>query len=214
MSIYEDCLNRGINEREMGDLDLSIDLLGDAVKLAESGEQKAHVRNHLGLAYFHRKQYEIAKIEWIAANNISKVCNATSEEATSLRNLSRYQLYSNKEDLECALEAALKALEMAKSQKREELSWFIHGVFSAKHALGIKKGQGKLVRQEARALLKVWRKVPSLERNVWIGGLIMDNVLVIGKVSIFLLNIAKSIAIKKNLKRREEQINKLLNDLK
>ena len=142
------------------------------------------------------------------------MCKVPSEEATSLGNLSRYQLYDNVGDREGALECALKALEMAKSQKRIDLVWFIHRVFSAKNALGIKEGQRKLVRQEARALIKVWRKAPKLERFVWASGLVMDIAIVTGKVSVVFLNIAKSIAIKKNLKRRVDQIEKLIQDLK
>jgi tetratricopeptide (TPR) repeat protein len=218
-SVYKDLLERGINERESGDVDLAVDLLVDAVKIATYGEQKAHARNHLGLAYFHKKQYEFARLEWIAANNISKVCYVPTEEATSLRNLSRHQLYYNekgelnKTQLECALQGALKALQMAKEQKREDLVWFIHGLFSANKALGIKKGQRKLVRQEARALLKVWGKVDKLKRNVWAGGLIMDIAIVTGKVSIFFLKIARDLSDKKNLKRRVDQINLLLEEL-
>lgn len=214
MGIYEDYLEQGIKERETGDLDKAIELLKEAVKSAEPGKQKACARNHLGLAYFHRGAYEIARVEWIAAHNISKVFDVPSEEAVSLRNLSRHQLYNNNGDLEGALECSLKALEMAKSQKRIDLIWFIHGIFSAKHALEIKKGQRKLVRQEARALIKVWRKVPKLERDIWASGLVMDIAIVTGKVSLFFLKIALNIVTKKGLERRKEQIEKLIDEIR
>lgn len=208
---YEEFLNKGILEREKGDVEVAVAYLNKALSLSETKEEKVNARNHLGLAYFHQGDFVRAKGQWMCVYECTE--DNLSDRAVALRNLSRKELYPTVEGLSTAQKYSEDALRLAELSNRKDIVWFVHGLFSSTRAVGKKKALKKVLKREAKEFFKVWRHVPKLERAVWFDGLIMDFVITYGKVTKPFLNLAKLIARSQKLKRREEQINKLINEL-
>lgn len=218
---WDELLEIGIREREQGSVKKAIQLLSEALTLCQIQEKRMEIRNHLGLAYFHHRDYENATGQW---NEVLAVSNVQSNpflnaKAAALRNLSRKELCETEKDYKEAVSKANEAREMAKELKRPDLPWFTHGLFSANYAymkilknvdMGVLK---KLVGSEKEELKKVWKTAPKLERNVWLGALLMDYAVVYDKVSKPLLKIARFFSRAVKLRRREEQITKLINEI-
>ena len=209
---YDELLDLGIREREKGDVNKAIKCFKKILSLyvVQSPSRKVEIKNHLGLAYYHKKSYEKAKETWEEARKLAVETNNISGLATALRNLSRKELYLSGSDLVKALGYAEEAVGMAESLNRNDLVWFLHGLFSATEVLGEKDKLKPILKREIRALFKVWSKIPKLERNVWLDGVLMDYVIVHNKIGKPLLYLARYLARKQGLKRREEQINNLL----
>jgi tetratricopeptide (TPR) repeat protein len=218
---WEDLAHRGIREREQGSVKTAVKLLNDALEIAPEQEDRMFILNHLGLAYFHDGDYTSAVDKW---NKVLTVSNVQGDpflnaKAVALRNLSRKELCETEKDYKEAVSKANEAREMAKELKRPDLPWFTHGLFSANYAymkilknvdMGVLK---KLVGSEKEELKKVWKTAPKLERNVWLGALLMDYAVVYDKVSKPLLKIARFFSRAVKLRRREEQITKLINEI-
>lgn len=214
-------LNKGIREREHRSVKTAIKLFNNALEIAPNQEDRMFILNHLGLAYFHDRDYASAVDKW---NKVLSVSNVQSNpflnaKATALRNLSRKELCETEKDFEEAVCKANEARKMAKELNRPDLAWFTHGLFSAK--LALMKSQKRndelvlkeLVKREKNDLFKFWKKASILELGVWLSGLLMDYAVVYKKVSKPLLKMAKFFVRILTFKRREEQIDRLLNEL-
>lgn len=224
---WQDLMEEGVYLRETGnreDLKKSIAILLNAAEAAESEATKSDkmkVLNHLGLAYFHRGDYTNAVDTWKLVYTTSKVQKPPllDRMAESLRHRSRKELCETEKDFEDAVGKANEAREIAVNLSRSDLPWFTHGLFSAK--LAHMKSQKRydelvlkeLVKIEKNELVKVWKKVSKLERRVWLGGFLMDYAVVYNKVSKPLLKVARLLSSFLKLRRREEQIGRLLNNL-
>ena len=224
---WDDLLEEGINLREKGDprdLNESVHLLVDAYKIAPKLEDKLDVLNHLGLTYIHLKDYQKAIDTW---NKVLVESNVQSppllkSKAVALRNLSRKQFCESESDFETALAKACEARNLAVKLEMPNLVWFTHGLFSAKQALmkfqkradtEVLEELKDIARTEKNELKKVWKETSKMQRNVWLGGLLMDYAVVYKKVSKPLLKVARFFVKLQNLKRREEQIDKLLEEM-
>jgi len=224
---WKDLLEHGIYLREKGDpgdLKKSVDVFIQAYGIAPRLEDKMDILNHLGLAYFHLKDYPNAINAW---NKVLVVSNVQSppllkSKAVALRNLSRKQFCESENDFKTALEKACEARDLAVKLEMPNLVWFTHGLFSAKQALmkfqkradaEVLEELKETARTEKNELKKVWKETSKMQRNVWLGGLLMDYAVVYNKVSKPLLKVARFFAKLQNLKRREEQIDELLKEI-
>lgn len=233
---WDELLEIGIREREQGSVKKAIQLLSEALTLCQIQEKRMEIRNHLGLAYFHHRDYENATGQW---NEVLAVSNVQSNpflnaKAAALRNLSRKELCENENDFEEAVGTANEARDMALKLNRHDLAWFTHGLFSAKlaHMKSQKRHDAlvlkELVKIEKNELVKFWKNtlkkseveslvigedLSKLELGVWLGALLMDYAVVYDKVSRPLLKIARFLARVLILRRREEQIDKFLSEL-
>lgn len=225
---WQDYLIEGIILREKGnweDLYKSVEFLTISAEDAPTVADRRNAQNHLGLAYYHLGDYETAADIWNMVYTLSKVLPEVQtppflyQMSVALRNLSRKELCENEKDFEEAVGMANKARRMALNLNRHDLAWFTHGLFSAKLAYmkSIKSNDEmvlkELVKIEKNELFKFWKEVSKLERGVWLGALLMDYAVVYHKVSKPLLKIARFISRVLKLRRREEQITKLLSEL-
>jgi hypothetical protein len=220
---FQEALERGIKEREEGNINESIRLLRRAVKLAQSDagfREKADARSHLGLAFFlrgtntnNRKDLDRATMQWYAAFEMARSVGDESAMATCLRNLSRRELQKSSENFDFAFEQAREAVDLARKYERKDLVWFLHGLFSACFYSDRKGMLGPILKDEKRALIKCWNKVSKMERRVWAGGYLMDVAVYREAVSKPVLIIARSMMRLLGLKRRVEQIDRVLSSM-
>lgn len=219
-------LSKGILERETGDLVNAGALFKEALEilriLPDSSDTrllKLKVNNHFGLNYFHQGNYDEAKEIWEKCKFLADIWHFPTEKAVALRQLSRKEYCQNLKDFETAVDMAEMARFEAANYERPDLVWFTHGLFSAKHAhMKSQKREDyevleEILKIEKNDLIKVWRITPKLQRNVWLGGLLMDYAIVYNKVSIPILKTARFLVKLINLKRREEQITKRIEDI-
>lgn len=224
---WQDLMREGIKLRETGDredLNKSVEILIKSANIAEAESGKADIMtvlNQLGLTYFHIGDYTTAVDIWNMVYNVSKVQTPQllRQMAESLRHRSRKELCNDEKSFESAANNASSALSMVIDLGSSDIVWFRHGVFSADLAYMksrkyiVKDYLKELVDSEREDLMKVWKTAPKLERNVWLGGLLMDYAVVYNKVSKPLLKIARLLFKILNLRRREEQITKLINEI-
>jgi hypothetical protein len=181
-----------------------------------SRKDVVEILNHLGLTFFHQGEIDKAKSQWIKAANLSRIYRLPEMRAVSLRNLSRKELWETDNEFRIAYDASKEALRLARKSNRKDMPWFIHGHFSI--ANSVEKDPGKksvlkeIVKEEQKQLKKVWKDTPKLERRVWLTGLIMDWAIYYNSISKPILEIGLFIAKMLNLKRREEQIKKLISE--
>ncbi len=206
-------LQQAVEARETGSVSQAIQLFKEATKIEKDPNKRVDICNHLGLAYWHNNDPKKAKETWKKALVISNVSRNLSGKAVALRNLSRKNLWTTNEELVKALFNATEAFLIAKRLDRGDVVWFIHGVFSAYQALDQRYLLKSTVRLERKELSRVWWKTPKIQRRVWLSGLLMDYVVAYGKTTKFLLRISKFVVRIFKLKRREEQINKLLTSM-
>lgn len=218
---WEDLLGKAIVEREKGSVEASVRMFYKILESVKSSDSRMLVLNHLGLAYFHLGKYKEAKDKWSTVLAIiSGVKNPTNmaahEKAAAYRNLSRKELYITKEGLRQALRYAEVARSIAASIKSTDLVWFTHGLIGAHLALKENHNKieaEKLLKSEARELSSALTRVSLMQSAVWFEGLVMDYAIIHNKVSKPMLKMGKVISSKISLKRREEQIDKLLKEL-
>lgn len=208
-------LKKAIEERERGNLKESLALLKTCEKLSKDDKQRRDIQNHIGLTHFHAGEYKTAYVVWTGVKKSSRENDDLYNEAVSLRNLSRKELHSE-ENLPIARTYAEKALEIARETDQRDIVWFIHGLFDVTNASeNISKKDKKeklleLYKQEKKALFSVWKIASRIEREVWLTGLLKDFLVVHNYISKPILRIGILVTKVLKLKRREEQLKKLI----
>lgn len=212
---FKDILAQGILEREKGSVEKSVLLFKEAISLAPSTEDAIGAKLHLGLALFHKGKLSEAKdiftsciVEAEKINNISKLAEAQ-------RHLSRKEFYkgSGSKNLQIALDYATDAYSNAKFVGRKDLVWFTHGLIDAyTEANGVKNKSylRKIFLREVKEFFITARKEGSLERSVWLYGLMIDFIRSYAVLSLLILKIALYFAKKQGLTVRVKQIEKLI----
>lgn len=219
---------KGIELREKGKtpaealeyFERAIGVLSELPEFHGKTELYLDIQNHVGLTYYHLKDYELAKDIWEEYRVLSKVLGLPSMEAVFLRQLSRYQLWEDNDiELTRAYGIATDAYAKAIESNRKDLTWFAHGLFNIlnrqklPHDVGKKDLLKVIFEQEVKAFKNEWRLASNTEKGVWFTGILIDwlainNLLWILKPGLF-FSLALSKALK--LKRREEQIIDLFN---
>jgi len=221
---WDELMERGIRLRETGDcpdLYTSVDILKMAAEKAPTLADRMTAKNEEGLTHFHMGNYTEAVDTWNLVYTTSKVQTPQLlyPMAAALRNLSRKELCENEKDFEEAVVKANEAYDLAVMLYRRDLAWFAHGLFSAKLArMKLQKRYDglilkELVGVEKHYLFKFWKKATLTEIGVWFGALLMDYAVVYNNVSRPLLKIARFISRALMLRRREEQITRLLDEM-
>ena len=208
-------LKEAIEERERGNLIESLALLRTCERFAKDDEQRRNVQNHIGLAYFHAGAYETASVIWVGVRKDSDKNDDPYNKAVALRNLSRKEFYS-KGELPIARTCAEEALEIAQRTGQRDIVWFIHGLFDVTNASeNISKKDKKeklleLYKQEKKALFSAWKFASRIEKEVWLTGLLKDFLVARNYISKPILKIGILVTKFLKLKRREEQLEKLI----
>jgi len=217
---FQKLLEAAIDERESGDALKSIELflkilLLQGLKL----EDRLLVRNHLGLAYFHagEKHYADAVSTFAHVDDITRGAGSYfGYRAVALRNLARPQFIgygiSNTGESDEYISDARK---IAKRLARKDLVWFTHGMVSLRIYEGyIDSDTRKLFWEEVKEWFTLAQKENRRDKLVWLLGIFADFVrLYLAGLSVPALKMAKWFAHKNNLVRREEQIQKALNEV-
>jgi tetratricopeptide (TPR) repeat protein len=222
---HDRLLWEAIEEREKGIVVRSIVQFRYLVTKAPDAHRLANVLNHLGLAYFHAKNYIEAVNTFTEAYIIAKRCKDLKIKTAAMRNLSAPELavlFSEKwrllnTGLEASYRFATEARVIAKERAYPDCSWYTHRVLNLMliSNRGTKEDHKKLLWQELSEYIKsLTRKVSATEHFVWLGGLMKDF------ADIYSLstkeNLKKARAVMKWLKlmRRVDQIDALLEKAK
>lgn len=179
------------------------------------------IQNHLGLGYFHAgpKHYAEAVRTFEDVDDTSGGVDSeyAGYKAVALRNLARPQFIGYGDIVnssECDRNI-YDARNLAKKLKRNDLVWFTHGTVALRIFEGyIDSNTRKLFWDEVGEWFTLAQKESKRDKQVWLLGIFADFVrLYLAALSVPALKIAKWYAHKNNLARREEQIQKALNQV-
>ncbi|MFC1625098.1 hypothetical protein ACFL15_01870 [Patescibacteria group bacterium] len=221
MRAFNKLLREAVEERERGNIKLSIEKFRVAQKQSPTFKHNLRVENHIGIAHFLLSEYK--KALYIFANNVMMVRKWAkgenpdpdpSFEAECLRHASRPQLYEEEMMLFFALKGAKDARNLALETERTDLPWFSDGVLE--NLLAIEETtKSKLNEAWAQAVVDLklmWEKEKNdLAKWGWLVGILIHKAMIEKDLSY--LEIAEILANEKNLERRKEEVDKVRQDL-
>jgi len=212
MENVKELINKARNVRETGDVEQALSLFMEINPKLLDDKQRFDYLGELGLTYYHLKEYDKAISVYKESEELAKSLDSISYRALTLRNLSRPEF--NPDDAQKSLSLAKEARELAHESGRGDLVWFDHGVITSLiYNNASHEELTSWFEIEAQDLYDAFKKVDDdIAKWVWMTGLLMDRGKIFNsKADLFL---ALTIAEKFNLKRREEQINNLLENFK
>jgi len=208
--LFKKMLEEAVKERETGSVEKSLEIFGKVDESTLEPDQFHLFVGQRGLTYWHAKNYEKAKEDFIKLKQQAEDLKNDSYMAVALRQLSRPEF--NEDNLGLALKYAKDARELAFKVKREDLVWFDHGVVLA---LTINNGSPEDIKEwfeiEAKDLYEISQNTKDeIAKWVWYSGLLIDRSKVYNsKEDLYL---ALMVANQFNLERRKEQIRKLIEE--
>jgi len=208
--LFKKILEQTVNERETGSVEKSLEMFKKVDESTLEPDQIHLFVGQRGLTYWHAKNYEKAKEDFIKLKQQAEDLKNDSYMAVALRQLSRPEF--NEDNPSLALKYAKEARELAFKEKREDLVWFDHGVVLA---LTINNSSPEDIKEwfeiEAKDLYEISQNTKDeIAKWVWYTGLLIDRSKVYNsKEDLYL---ALMVANQFNLERRKEQITKLIEE--
>jgi len=206
----KEIIKQAILLREQGHVDKAIKVLLSLLEEKLSYNQQVDLYGNLGLCYFHKQDYKTAKSYFQKLLEISEIEGDYSNQALAYRQLSRPELYEEK-DQQVSIDLSKKAYEMAIGAKRGDLPWFSHGVISI--LIRWKQPRDEINRwfgimsQDLNNLPVKDREQDRLPFYSWLTGMLIDRYLFNGDP--FDLTLAEALARQNNLQIRLQQIEEL-----